>query len=141
LAPILLTAGLLPLLRQQPQATVVTVSSGLAFVPLAATPTYCATKAAIHSFSESLREQLKGTSVDVIEIAPPYVQTGLTGAHQATDPNAMPLTAFIDEVIQLLETQPQAEEILVQRVHRQRFAADKGQAGYKEIFALVNGKR
>lgn len=141
LAPILLTAGLLPLLRTQPQATVVTVSSGLAFVPLAVTPTYCATKAAIHSFSESLRHQLEGTGVDVVEIAPPYVQTGLMGAHQATDPKAMPLGAFIDEVIELLETQRDAQEILVERVHRQRFAAEKGRAGYNEVFAMVNGKR
>jgi uncharacterized oxidoreductase len=141
LAPILLTAALLPLLRKQPQATVVTVSSGLAFLPLAATPTYCATKAAIHSFSESLRHQLKGTGVDVVEIAPPYVQTGLTGAHQATDPNAMPLGAFIDEVVQILETQPEAEEVLVQRVHHLRFAAEKGRAGYQEVFAMVNDKR
>ncbi|MEW7849024.1 SDR family oxidoreductase [Massilia aurea] len=140
-APILLTAGLLPLLRKQQQATVVTVSSGLAFVPLAVTPTYCATKAAIHSFSESLRHQLKDTTVDVVEIAPPYVQTELMGAHQATDPNAMPLAAFIDEVVQILDTQPNAEEVLVQRVHPQRFAAEKGQASYKEFFAKVNGKR
>lgn len=141
LAPILLTAGLLPLLRRQAQSTVVTVSSGLAFVPLAATPTYCATKAAIHSFSQSLRHQLKGSGVGVVEIAPPYVQTELMGAHQATDPNAMPLAAFIEEVMQILETQPDAEEVLVQRVHPQRFAAEKGQAGYDEFFAKVNGKR
>lgn len=141
LAPILLTAGLLPLLRKQPQSTVVTVSSGLAFVPLAVTPTYCATKAAIHSFSQSLRHQLKETSVDVIEIAPPYVQTELMGVHQATDPNAMPLEAFIAEVLQIFETKPDAKEVLVQRVHPQRFAAEKGQAGYDEFFAKVNGKR
>jgi uncharacterized oxidoreductase len=140
-APIMLTAALLPLLRKQAQSTVVTVSSGLAFVPLALAPTYCATKAAIHSFSESLRHQLKDTSVDVIEIAPPYVQTELMSAQQATDPNAMPLQAFIDEVVGLLETQPHIEEVLVQRVHRQRFAAEKGQADYKEFFEMVNSKR
>jgi uncharacterized oxidoreductase len=140
-APLLLTAALLPLLRKQPQSTVVTVSSGLAFVPLAATPAYSATKAAIHSFTESLRHQMQGSSVEVIEIAPPYVQTELTGAHQATDPNAMPLSAFINEVMQILETQPDAPEVLVQRVHRQRFAAEKGQASYQELFAQINGKR
>ncbi|MEW7847063.1 SDR family oxidoreductase [Massilia aurea] len=141
LAPILLTAGLLPLLRQQAQSTIVTVSSGLAFVPLAATPTYSATKAAMHSFSESLRHQLKGSNVDVIEIAPPYVQTELMGAHQAGDPHAMPLAAFIDEVLQILETQPDAEEVLVQRVHPLRFVAEQGEAGYKEFFGTLNGKR
>lgn len=141
LAPISLTAGLLPLLRRQPRANVVTVSSGLAFLPLAATPTYSATKAAIHSFSESLRHQLKDTGVDVIEIAPPYVQTGLMGAHQASDPNAMPLAEFTDEVMRILDTQPDVREVLVQRVQRQRFAAERGQAGYQELFATINGKR
>lgn len=139
LAPILLTAGLLPLLRRQERATVVTVSSGLAFLPLAITPTYSATKAAIHSFSESLRHQLRGTNVDVIEIAPPYVQTELMGAHQAADPRAMPLAEFIDEVIDIMETQPDAAEVLVERVHALRFAAERGQAGYRELFAQVNG--
>jgi uncharacterized oxidoreductase len=84
---------------------------------------------------------MQGSSVEVIEIAPPYVQTELTGAHQATDPNAMPLSAFINEVMQIVETQPDAPEVLVQRVHRQRFAAEKGQASYQELFAQINGKR
>jgi len=139
LAPILLTAGLLPLLRKQARSTVVNVTSGLAFLPRATTPTYSATKAALHSFSESVRHQLKGSGVDVIELAPPYVQTELMGAQQAADPRAMPLAEFIDEVMQLLETQPNAAEVLVQRVHRQRFAAEGGQAAYQELFAQING--
>lgn len=138
LAPVLLTAALLPQLRKQAASNVINVSSGLAFLPLAITPTYSATKAAIHSFSESLRHQLKGTAVEVIEIAPPYVQTELMGAQQASDPRAMPLAEFVDEVMQLLETHD-APEVLVQRVHRQRFAAAQGQAGYQELFAQVNG--
>ncbi len=140
LAPILLTAGLLPLLRRQASSTVVNVSSGLAFLPRADTPTYSASKAAIHSFSESLRHQLQGTGVDVIEIAPPYVQTELMSAQQAVDPRAMPLAEFIDEVMQILETQPDAKEVLVQRVHRQRFIAEGGQAAYRELFEQINGK-
>ncbi len=91
LGPIRLTAALLPHLRRQPQATIMTVSSGLAFIPLAMTPTYCATKAAIHSYTQSLRHQLKDTGVEVIELAPRYVQTELMGLQQASDPNAMPL--------------------------------------------------
>lgn len=141
LAPILLTAGLLPLLRRQARSAVVNVSSGLAFLPRADTPTYSATKAAIHSFSESLRHQLQGTGVDVIEIAPPYVQTELMSAQQAVDPRAMPLAEFIDEVMQILETQPDAKEVLVQRVHRQRFIAEGGQAAYRELFEQINGRR
>ncbi len=83
LGPMRLTAALLPHLLAQPRATVMTVSSGLAFVPMAMTSTYCATKAAIHSYTQSLRYQLRGTSVQVLELIPPYVQTHLMGARQA----------------------------------------------------------
>ena len=72
-----LTAALLPLLVTQPQAAIMTVSSGLAFLPRAMNPTYCATKAAIHSYTQSLRYQLRNTSVQVLELIPPYVQTEL----------------------------------------------------------------
>ena len=70
LGPIRLTAALLPLLRRQPRSAIVNVSSGLAFVPLALTPTYCATKAAIHSYTQSLRYQLKSTATEVLELDP-----------------------------------------------------------------------
>ena len=82
LGPIRLTAALLPLLLKQPHATIMTVSSGLAFLPMATTPSYCLTKAAIHSYTQSLRYQLKDTSVQVQELIPPYVQTELAGARQ-----------------------------------------------------------
>ena len=113
LGPIRLTAALLPHLLQQPRATVLTVSSGLAFVPMASNPTYCATKAAIHSYSQSLRYQLKNTNVRVVEIIPPWVATELQGAIP-TDPRAMPLDAYIAETMQLLATD--ADEILVKNV-------------------------
>ena len=138
LAPIRLTAALLPLLRKQAKSTVLTVSSGLAFLPLAITPAYSATKAAIHSFSESLRYQFKGTNMDVVEIAPPYVQTELMGEQQASDPNAMPLTEYIDEVMSILESQPDAHEVLVKRVLPLRFAAEQGSEGYAKQFAGLN---
>src|SRR3981081_3432765 len=97
LGPIRLTAALLPSLRKQPRATIMNVSSGLAFVPLAMTPTYCATKAAIHSYTQSLRYQIRATKVEVIELIPPYVQTRLMGDQQANDPKALQLHECINE--------------------------------------------
>ena len=138
LGPIRLTAALLPHLLKQERAAILSVSSGLAFVPLATTPTYSATKAAIHSWSMALREQLKATSVEVIEIAPPYVQTELLGPQQAVDPAAMPLAEFIAEVMALLESQPETGEIIVERCKPLRFAAENGQVA--AIFAQLNAQ-
>jgi uncharacterized oxidoreductase len=138
LAPIHLTAALLPLLKKQDHATIMTVSSGLAFVPLAMTPTYCATKAAIHSYTQSLRYQLRETKVEVLELVPPYVATELMGARQAQDPHAMPLGEFITEVMDILRTQPEATEICVKRVYPLRYAAEQGQAKYQEMFQGFN---
>ena len=138
LGPIRLTAALLPSLRKQPRATIMNVSSGLAFVPLAMTPTYCATKAAIHSYTQSLRYQLKATKVEVIELIPPYVQTTLMGDQQADDPRAMPLDEFIDEVMSILKTQPDAKEICVKKVYPLRFSAEHSQQKYEEFFEQFN---
>jgi uncharacterized oxidoreductase len=113
----------MPHLLEQPSATVITVSSGLAFTPLAMTPTYCATKAAIHSYSMSLRYQLKDTTVRVVEIAPPWVATELMGS-VPDDPRAMPLKDFIDQTMQLLGQN--SDEVLVERVKPLRFAASQG---------------
>lgn len=136
LGPIRLTAALLPHLLRQPQAAIMTVTSGLAFVPLALTPTYSATKAAIHSYTQSLRHQLKGSAVQVLELAPPYVQTELQGPRQARDPMAMPLPDFIAEVLALLKASPEAPEILVERVKAQRFAERCGD--YDTFFTTMN---
>jgi uncharacterized oxidoreductase len=138
LGPIRLTAALLPHLKKQPHATIMTVSSGLAFVPLALTPTYCATKAAIHSWSESLRYQLKSTNIAVVELAPPYVQTELMGSRQAADPRAMPLKDYIAETIEIIKTQPNATEIHVERVKPLRFAASEGHEKYNAFFKQFN---
>lgn len=134
LGPLRLTAALLPLLQRQARSVVMNVSSGLAFLPLATTPTYCATKAAIHSYTESLRFQLRETSTEVLELIPPYVATDLMNG--ASDPRAMPLPAYIAEVMHLLETQPEAQEICVENVKRLRFAAETGK--YGEVFQGFN---
>jgi uncharacterized oxidoreductase len=136
LGPIRLTAALLPLLRAQPHSTVMTVSSGLAFVPLAMTPTYSATKAAIHSYSMSLRQQLKDTTTQVIEIAPPYVRTSLMGDRQANDPRAMPLEDFIAEVMDILGSQPDVAEVIVDRCKPLRYAAENGKM--EEMHGIIN---
>jgi uncharacterized oxidoreductase len=113
LGPIRLTAALMPHLLRQPSGTIFTVSSGLAFVPLAFTPTYNATKAAIHSYTMSLRYQLRDTGLRVREIIPPWVATELMGP-VPDDPRAMPLADFIRETVQLIDTD--ADEITVERV-------------------------
>ncbi|WP_296064802.1 SDR family oxidoreductase [uncultured Agrobacterium sp.] len=136
LAPIRLTAALLPHFLKQPAATVLTVSSGLAFVPMVLTPTYSATKSAIHAYSVALREQLKETPVEVIEIVPPYVQTTLMGEGQAKDERAMPLDAFISEVMDILENRPDEKEVVVERCKPLRFAAQNG--NFDQVFAMIN---
>jgi uncharacterized oxidoreductase len=138
LGPIRLTAALLPHFLKQPHATIMTVASGLAFVPMAITPTYNATKAAIHSYTQALRYQLKSTSVEVLELVPPYVQTELMGSAQAADPRAMPLKDFLAEVIEIIKTQPNATEILVERVKPLRFAEQNGKEKYDAFFQQFN---
>ena len=136
LGPIRLNAALLPMLLAQPQAAVLSVSSGIAFVPKAGNPTYGATKAAIHSYTQALRYQLQDTAVQVIELVPPFVQTELQGPEQATNPNAMPLEDYIAETMHLLTTLPDATEILVERVKLQRFAEARGE--YDVFFKRYN---
>jgi uncharacterized oxidoreductase len=138
LGPIRLTAALLPHLRQQPEATVIHVTSGLAYVPLAMTPTYSATKAALHSYTESLRYQLKDTNIKVKELIPPYVATTLMGDRQVNDPRAMPLADFIKEVMEIFKTQPDATEIAVERVRPLRSAAEGGEQKYEQFFTQFN---
>ncbi len=78
LAPVLLSRAFLPRLVQQPSAAIINVSSGLALVPKEVAAIYCASKAALHSFSKALRWQLEGTSVRVFEVLPPLVDTAMT---------------------------------------------------------------
>lgn len=125
LGPIRLIATLLPALLRRPHAAILNVTSGLAFMPSALTPTYCASKAALHSYTQSLRFQLRETPVQVIEIIPPQVQTALQG-ERGFDPRAMPLDEYITETMTLLQTQPQADEIVVERVKAFRFAERDG---------------
>jgi uncharacterized oxidoreductase len=136
LGPIRLIAAFIEHLRAQPDATIMTVSSGLAFAPLRVTPTYNASKAAIHMLSESLRLQFEGSSVSVLELEPPAVRTPLMPGHEDNE-SAMPLDEFIDEVMALIETQPDATEIQVERVKFLRYAEVRGD--YDQVVATLNG--
>jgi uncharacterized oxidoreductase len=135
LGPIRLIGAFIEHLRSRPDATIMTVSSGLAFTPLRVTPTYNASKAAIHMLSESIRLQLASTSVHVVELVPPAVRTSLMPGQETSD-FAMPLDAYVDEVMGLIEAQPDASEILVENVKFLRFAEARGD--YAQTVATVN---
>lgn len=137
LGPIRLSHALLPHLRAQAAASLITVSSGLAFVPQAATPTYSATKAAIHSWSQGMRAQLKDSSIEVIEIVPPGVQTDLMPGH-AENADMMPLADYIAETMALLRQQPTPAEIHVERVKFLSEATERGE--FDQVFAILNGQ-
>ena len=138
LGPIRLNAALLQHLLKQPDGAILTITSGLAFLPMAITPTYCATKAAIHSYSQSLRYQLSSTKLQVIEIIPPYVSTGLMGAGQAADKRAMPLDDFINETMAIIKSQDGVAETIVERVKPLRFAEQNGPEKYSAFFKQFN---
>ena len=123
--PMRLTNAMIDHLSGQPNAALINVSSGLAFVPFPAAPTYSATKAALHVWTAAIRPLLKD-KVEVIEIVPPQVQTELTPG-QSQDANSMPLDAFADEVIALLHATPTPAEVCVERVRYFREAEARGQ--------------
>ncbi len=133
--PILLTEALLPHLTKQAEALIATVTSGLAFVPLAATPTYSATKAALHSWTQSLRILLADSGIHVMEIAPPAVATDLMPEH-ADNPMSMPLADYTAEVMALMAADLAADEILVENVKFLRFAERDGR--HAEVMAMLN---
>ncbi|MFF0680061.1 SDR family oxidoreductase [Streptomyces tendae] len=135
LGPIRLVAALVEHLQTRPDATIMTVSSGLAFTPLKVTPSYNASKAAIHMLSESLRLQLAGTSVKVMELEPPSVRTALLPGQEDNE-LAMPLDEFIAEVVDLIEARPDAEEIQVERVKYLRYGEARGD--YAEVVRTLN---
>lgn len=135
-----LSAALLPTLRAQPHSTLMVTTSGLAFVPYPPGPVYSATKAFMHNWLDALRVQLRDTNVEVLELAPPYVQTELGGPQQASDPRAMPLDDYITEVMHILETNSiEKGEILVDRVKPLRTAERDGKyQQFLNMFATMH---
>jgi uncharacterized oxidoreductase len=130
LGPIRMTGALIEHLKKQDPATVINVTSGLAFVPLAMTAVYSSTKAALHSYTQSMRYKLKGSSVSVLELAPPWVQTELLNG--TADPRAQPLAEFIDETMKILGTD--TEEILPGQATNLRSKTGLDDAGFVAQF-------
>lgn len=131
------TGALLPVLKAQRSATIMATGSALAFVPRADFATYCASKAFLHSWLVSLRHQLRNLPFEILELSPPYVQTRLTGSAQAADPRAMPLNAYVSEVMAILErgNHPHGE-LLLEGDQARRWAERDG--SYDRIFAAMN---
>lgn len=135
LGPLRLLSAFVEQLRTRSDATIMTVSSGLAHTPLRITPTYNGSKAFIHQFSESIRLQLADTAIQVIELCPPGVQTELMPGQSEIE-EMLPLDDFADEAMSLLASQPDATEILVERVKRLRFSEVDGV--YEQTIAVLN---
>lgn len=127
------TAAGLPLLRRTPRSRVVHLGSGLGFVPYAKTPVYSATKAAVHSFTVSLRRQLTGSTVQVVEIIPPVVDTPLHRDLPTAPPMAMPLERFLDRVMQGLDAGKDEIPIGLGRVSQ-----IGARVAPKLLFAIIN---
>lgn len=116
--------ALIPLLDGKPDAVICTMSSGLGFVPLPSTPAYSASKAGVHSYSLSLRYRLQGR-IEVIEIAPPAVRTGLTPGQENFE-TYLPLEDYIDQTMANFEQVPTPPENLVSNVLPFRHAERQG---------------
>lgn len=128
-APMHLTSLLLPALRARESAWVINVSSGLAFAPLARVPVYCATKAALHSFTQSLRYALRESNVRVIEVIPPAVRSNLGGSHDF----GVPTDEYADSVMEGLA---QDREEIAYQFSAQASGASRAQLD--EMFRRLN---
>ena len=129
-----LSALFIPHLLRKPDSSIINVSSGLGFIPIARMPVYCATKAAIHSFTLSLRHQLKSTSIKVYEIIPPTVDTELDHGTRPQSFRGMPLNEFADEAMKGLES----DNIEV-TVGMSKGLFGENRASREEAFARMNG--
>lgn len=133
LGPIVLTSLLIPRLKSQPDGAIINITSALAFVPMATAPTYSATKAGLHIYTESVRFLLQGSGIQVIEVVPPRVETEIDGPGDAY---TMTVDDFIDEMLCLMAAEPDADEVIVSAARGLREAERNGV--YAEQFATVN---
>ena len=136
LGPIRMTSALIEHLKAQPRATIINNTSVLAFMPLASTAVYSASKAALHAYTLSQRFMLRETSVTVQEVAPPWVDTGLVG--KSGDPRAMPLDAFIAETMAGLATE--VEEVVVDAARPVRGNPGANEHAMINAFNAVSGR-
>ena len=135
LGPIVLTSLLLPTLQRHPDATIVNITSALGFVPLAIAPTYSATKAGLHSYTESLRILLRESGIQVIEIAPPRVHTEMDDTRGADSVDA---DEFVAEIMAALSEQSHTSEVVVEAARAVRYAEREGR--YCRMLAAVNAE-
>jgi uncharacterized oxidoreductase len=133
LGPIVLTSLLVPQLKTRPDAAVVNITSALAFVPMAIAPTYSATKAGLHAYTESIRFLLRDSKIQVIEVAPPRVETEMDGPG---DDHTMTVDDFVHEMLALMAADPEAGEVIVHAARGLREAERNGV--YDRQFAFVN---
>ncbi|PHV69095.1 SDR family oxidoreductase [Williamsia muralis] len=119
-----------PHLIRRGSGDIITVTSGIGFLPFPLMPTYGASKAAVHAYTESLRAQLAETGIEVTELIPPAVANA---GQEKLNPAALPLNAFLDEVIDLITENPTPNEIIVQGAQRLRWAERDGT--YAELLA------
>ena len=130
MGPIRLTGFLIEHLKKQESAAVLNVSSVLGFIPMAMAAVYSSTKAALHSYSQSLRFKLRNTSVRVLELIPPWVRTELLNSSEES--RAMPLDEFLQETMEALATD--ADEILVARAKFLRDQAGPNEGAFVNTF-------
>jgi len=138
LGPIRLTAAFIEHLQTQTKATIITVLVGVGVCPLKITPSYNASKAAIHMLSESIRLQLADTSIEVKELVPPGVRTALLPGFEDSAAS-MPLDEYIAEVVALIENQPDAPEIQVEAVKFLRYGEARGD--YEQVVSRAQRNR
>ncbi|PJJ72979.1 short-subunit dehydrogenase involved in D-alanine esterification of teichoic acids [Diaminobutyricimonas aerilata] len=130
LGTIRVTDAFTPHLIARGAGALVTVSSGIAFLPFPLMASYAASKAGVHAYTEALRAQLAGTGVEVVELVPPAVATA---GQEKVNPHALPLDGFLDEVLSLLAQEPTPNEVLVQGVQMHRWAERDGR--YADLVA------